>query len=243
MLWVASTFVLLGGGAWLGVNLAIAPSPSSNARPPTLARSSAPARPAPVTPPTRDPARQTTVLDETPRLPALEYLASIGLTAGAEGIPRVELAADRDGAAQLAGREACRFAYAVWEFSANQTFRFGSTCDGVGEGWLIGAYEVRGGEIHTSPLEQDGARWSSVFEVAHPAKMRSHVQVGRARFDVHQRVTAIRRGLHGEDFRVSFRDRNHLSVPSGTGRGGGEARSAPEARSPASRRLEDRLTQ
>jgi hypothetical protein len=183
------------------------------------------------------PARQSTAhLDETPDLPALRHLERRGLTAGAEGIPRVET--DASGAVSaVAGLEACRFAYGVWEFSPNQTFRFISTCRGLGRMELVGAYEVREARVHLSELSAGHARWTGVFDVEKPSIMRSHVRSetgGRTiELDVTQRITVVRGGLHGDDFRDSFRRRNRLSVPS---TGGEDARPPAEETPPRRQR-------
>lgn len=152
---------------------------------------------------------------ETPRLPALRALEMAGLTVAAEGLPKVNSLSRAS--TKLAGREACRFAYGVWEFSPNQTFRFLSTCKGLGRLELIGAYEVRGTKVFMSEVGSSPVRWTSVFEVQKPAKMESKIMVSVGtsthRFEVSQRVTVVRTGLHGDDFRDSFSRKNRLTLP------------------------------
>lgn len=185
--------------------------------------------------------RSSGELDESPELPALRMLEWQGLTIGAEGIPKVELAGssahgsgpmspgglgstgvsaqpEGDVASALAGQEACRFAYGVWELSPNQTFRFLSTCRGLGALELVGAYDVRDAKIVLSELRSGGARWSGVLDVERPSTMVTTVLSYRSgrpplRLVVTQRVTVLRGGLHGEDFRSSFRRKNRLTLP------------------------------
>lgn len=178
--------------------------------------------------------RVSSSLDETPDLPALDHLRQTGLTVGAEGIPRVETSFDDQ--ARRAGIETCRFAYGVWEFSPNQTFRFLTTCRGLGRLELVGAYEMRGAEVHLSSLEAGEVRWTSVLRIERPSTMRSRVQAGEVALTVTQRATVVREGLHGEAFRDAFRRRNQLIVPDSA-----SDASRPSSSSPSKSKLEELL--
>ena len=183
----------------------------------------------------------TTSLDETPDVPALRFLQHEGLTVGAEGIPRVASTASE--VATVAGRETCRFAYATWEFSPNQTFRFISSCQGFGRLELLGAYELRGSRVYLSELAAGAARWTGVLRVEHPASMVTRLVspdgAGRAHeLQITQRITVVRGGLHGDDFVDGFKRRNRLRVPDGSNR---PETSAPDAQGEGASKLEELL--
>lgn len=207
-------FVGLGIAVLVFVNIGLSDQPSEpTARVDAAPRAEAPAEPSPAPVSPKGPARQSTSqLDETPDLPALGMLSRRGLTVGAEGIPNVSSAVG--GVQTRAGIESCRFAYGVWELSPNQTFRFLTTCEGLGYAERVGAYELRGATLYLSLLTQGDVRWTSVLELEHPSKMKTSVLAGGTKLDVEQRITIVREGLHGDDFRDALRRRNSLSLPS-----------------------------
>ncbi len=225
----------LGGAGFAALNL-LEGDPSEPVRRPAV-----PDAPPGGSPPAPPAARESAAAAPAePNIPALRHLSLSGLTIGAEGIPRV--ASDAPGVAERAGVETCRFAYGIWEFSPNQTFRFLSTCRGLGRLQLVGAYEVRGGSIHLSELAHGSARWTSVFDVERPSTMTTQVVHGGARLEVHQRVTVVRGGLNGEDFRDSFQRRNTLVAPElGSPPRDGPAPGSPDKAPPAGSALEQLL--
>ena len=164
-------------------------------------------------------------------LPAIRKMTRIGLTIAAEGIPKVDVDGGGAKVEDAAGLEACRFAYGVWEFSPNQTFRFLSTCRGLGRMTLVGAYEVNEGKIYLSKLTDGNAQWTSLFEVAQPTTMRTQVfsrKPKKTKLRVTQRVTTLRGGLHGDDFRDSFMRKNRLTAPKTVSRPEPSLRSGPQ---------------
>lgn len=142
----------------------------------------------------------------------MEALRHTGLTIGTEGVPQSEANFPRARAA--VGLQACRFAYGVWEFSPNQTFRFLSTCSGLGRLELVGGYQLRDEQIYLSELVVGNTRWTSVFQLAAPSTMRSLVRLDQTRtIALKQRVTVAQEGLHGDEFRQDLRSKNLLTVP------------------------------
>ncbi len=160
----------------------------------------------------------------SPDIPALRRLTAEGLTITAEGLPEVLVNKQSRQASLLAAIETCRFAYAVWEFSPNKRFRFLTTCDGFQGEVLVGAYEVDGAVVRMSPLISGPAQILSEFVVEKPAELKSTIAVGRGaqrvQLTVKQRVSSIRTGLAGDQFRNILRKRNTLRPrlePSSTG--------------------------
>ncbi|MCC7380630.1 MAG: hypothetical protein IT384_02300 [Deltaproteobacteria bacterium] len=172
---------------------------------------------APVAPPPPAVPRTTAAPVENPDLPALSSLRSEGLTMAAEGLPQV-LAVDPPVVPPLlAGLETCRFAYAIWELSPNGVFRFLTTCGGLEGQVLVGAYEVRGSKIVTSPLSTDGIELVSTFEIEKPSSVRTEVTVALprgpvVRLAVQQRITVIRPGMEGEGFWRNYAPKNTVQV-------------------------------
>lgn len=154
---------------------------------------------------------------EAPDIPALEAMRREGLTIVAEGLPRV-IAIDPPTPPQaLAGIESCRFAYAVWEFSPNDAFRFFSTCGALEGETLVGAYQIDGSNVRLSPIQSGPAQLVTVFRVERPSTIITEVTLQAAtgqpvRMRVQQRVTGMRPGMDGERYRATYAKRNTLQV-------------------------------
>jgi hypothetical protein len=219
---VVLVFIGLGGAAFFVVNTMIEDEPPY-VPPPVDPNEQA------VVPPPPPSGVISTTIDETPDIPALQHLRDTGLTIAAEGIPRVDALDDASSVAALAALETCRFAYAVWEFSPNQRFRFMTTCSALEGQVMFGAYKVDGAVIRMSPLVSDTDSVVSEFHVEKPSKMSSRVsrtQGGPEVLEIHQKVTAMRPGLDGEAWRDAFLDKNTIHLP------GARPKSAPPPRSP-----------
>lgn len=149
-------------------------------------------------------------------IPALRSLESEGLTIAAEGLPKVTAISPKRPPPAIAALESCRFAYSVWEFSPNQAFRFMTTCAALGEEVLVGAYRVEGSTVLLSPLSSGSSQLISSFQVKRPSSMTTEVAVrspsGTVQLKIEQRVTAIRPGMAGDQFRVAFQKKNSLEV-------------------------------
>jgi hypothetical protein len=167
-------------------------------------------------PPPPEP-RKSAVPDETPDIPALASLKNEGLTIAAEGLPEVLAIDPPNPPAILAGIETCRFAYGIWEFSPNRAFRFITTCSALQGQILVGAYEVRGSRIVTSPLVAEPAQVVSVFDVEKPSHVRTEVTItgrdgNQVRLEVKQRLTTMRPGMEGEGFYRGYAPKNTLEI-------------------------------
>jgi hypothetical protein len=158
-----------------------------------------------------------------------------GLTVGAEGLPAVSAVVEGPAVAAKAAVETCRFAFAVWEFSPNQRFRFLTTCPPLKGQVLVGAYEVEGSRLRLSPLLTEGVELVSEFELAKPSRVFTRVRFadprGEVVLGVEQRLTAMRPGLDGDAFRDTFAPRNALTLPSNPGPTG-RGRDGPPAAEP-----------
>ncbi len=240
MQWLVGVFVGLGGAAILLVNVLLDDTPTKTDTT-ELAENAEVEPPPPVKPPPRRaPGVFTTAPTEAVDIPAIRQLQSDGLTIAAEGLPEVIAENTGDAVAPLAALETCRFAFSVWEFSPNRRFRFMTTCAPLEGQILYGAYEIRGGRVHMSPLTTPIARITSVFDAERPASMKTRVESllkGEVMmsFEVNQRVTVMRAGLHGEGFHDTYRAKNTITlhhqlapgrVPTPSG-GGGGGRAAP----------------
>lgn len=209
-------FVGIGGAAIVVVNLLMDdPPPAAVVAEGDEPKDDPPEAPKP--PPRRSPGVFTTAPTEALDIPALRQLRAEGLTIAAEGLPEVIADGTGSAVAPLAALETCRFAFSVWEFSPNRRFRFMTTCEPLDGQVLYGAYEIRGGKVHMSPLETPIARITSVFDAERPAKMNTEVESmlkGRPvmSFEVNQRVTVMRQGLHGEGFHSTYRAKNTITL-------------------------------
>ncbi|MEQ8280059.1 MAG: hypothetical protein RMA76_01875 [Deltaproteobacteria bacterium] len=241
MQWLVAGFVGLGGIGLVAVNVLIDDTPS-----PASASTDDPTNPDEPPPPVKPPPRRspgvfTTAPTEAVDIPAIRQLRADGLTIAAEGLPEVIANGEGQAVAPLAALETCRFAFSVWEFSPNRRFRFMTTCAPLEGQILYGAYEIRGGKVHMSPLTTPIARITSVFDAERPASMKTKVESmlkGEVMmtFEVNQRVTVMRAGLHGEGFHDTYRQKNTITlhhqlapgrVPTPPSGGGGAAPPPP----------------
>lgn len=182
------------------------------------------------------PMRATSEFEESVDLPALRALRHEGLTIAAEGLPEILTTQQDPLIERWAAELNCRFAYGVWEFSPNRRFRFLSTCGALDGEVLVGAYQVKGTQIHLSELGIPGARLSTIFSVERPSRLKTQVffaSDGAAvtQLEVRQRVTVIRQGLEAEGFLRTFGPKNHLGLPGG-GRSTGSVTRPPPAKDP-----------
>lgn len=213
MQWLVALFLGLGGLAIVAVNVLLDDSVSA-----TTEGDDPTAEPPPVAPPPRrSPGVFTTAPTEAVDIPAIRQLQADGLTIAAEGLPEVIAESTGSAVAPLAALETCRFAFSVWEFSPNRRFRFMTTCAPLEGQILYGAYEIRGSEVHMSPLTTPIARITSVFDAERPASMTTRVESmlkGEVMmtFEVNQRVTVMRAGLHGEGFHDTYRQKNTITL-------------------------------
>ncbi len=229
---VLGVFLGFGAIALVVVNSDLVDTPAPATPPPAASGA-----PVPTAPPRPSAPHLSSTPAEAPDIPALESMRSEGLTIVAEGLPRV-IALDPNAPPQaLAGVESCRFAYAVWEFSPNQAYRFMSTC-GAAEGeTLVGAYQIDGSRIRMSPLQSGPVELVSVFEVQRPSSMTTEITVkrsGRApiRMRVKQRVTGMRQGMDGDAWRRSYIKKNTIKVNSGAATRPPPGRPAPRPKAP-----------
>lgn len=218
--WVTAATLILAAGALVWVQRSV-PDPAVPAlRGKAQADDAQPRSKAP-------PASTDWVATPAPPVPpAIEMVRREGLTVAAPGIPEVNLGAGAAPSAGAAGRETCRFAYGVWEFSPNRRFRFLTTCPALAGAVWVGAYEVAGEMLRLSVLQdgQDGrVRWQTDLRLSNPAQAKTTVMLGRAKeavLDVSQRVAVIRAGLHGSAFVAQYRRENDLQVASPPRRSG-----------------------
>lgn len=208
-------FVAIGAAGFLVINSGIFDEPEKPAPDPQAALQAPQDNlQKPVVPP--QPIKRG-VPDETPDIPALGSLRSEGLTIAAEGLPEVVAVDPPMPPALLAGIETCRFAYGVWEFSPNRAFRFLTTCAALEGQILVGAYEVRGSQIHTSPLNAEGVQLVSTFEVEKPSRVRTEVTIPLrdgtlVKLEVRQRLTTMRPGLEGDGFYRTYAGKNTVQI-------------------------------
>ena len=231
-------FVGVGGALLVAVNVLLDDPPAATDKTPAATSGAAgPAAPQtnPVPPPPDEGVISGTFV-ETVDLPALRQLRNEGLTIAAEGLPAVDSSATGPGVGPLAGRETCRFAYGVWEFSPNRRFRFMPTCPSMDGQVLFGAYAVQGGVIRMSPLKVSGVELLTEFFVEKPSRLVTRVTVGggRVTMTVRQRVTVIRAGQFGDSFFDTYAPRNTLAVAKGSTRRPpvGEPKAPPPKRDP-----------
>lgn len=201
-------FMMIGAAGYFVINSSLLADPEPRRSDPAAGeQESAPAAPAPVI-------RTSSPIDETPDIPALRSMRDEGLTIVAAGIPDVTAADQGDAVAQIAALETCRFAFGVWEFSANHRFRFLTTCEALEGQVLIGAYEVQGTVVRMSPLSDGATQFMSEFQVEKPSHVttKAIVRVGDrpVLLVVNQKVTDMRAALAGDAFHDTYAPRNTL---------------------------------